>query len=154
MRSGDAGDYNDYRYEYDSGVWQVAQANSESDTEIYIANRGGELHVARVFIYLADVPGSNTQKFDSGVAVLPPHTFCLLTFRPGQHSGENFRMYWARAIANSRDLVVSMQVWRTKPGTEPRISDAYFAPGDFAMLELPANRPLEALPIGPVAPTD
>lgn len=149
MRSGDANDYNDYRYEYDSGVWTIDEANSQSDAQIYIANRSGELHVARVFIYLADVSGSITQKFDSGVAVLTPHTFCLLSYQPGQHSG--MRRYWTRAIASSRDLVMSMQVWRTN--NKPWISDAYFAPGDFAMLELPANRPLEALPIGPVKPT-
>ena len=89
VRSGDLGDYNDYRYEYDSGVGVMVQLHFESNTEIYIVNRGGKLAVARAFLYQAKASGTTTMKFDSGVAVLPPGVFCLLQHGPRQTHEED-----------------------------------------------------------------
>ena len=153
MQSGDPNDYNDYRYEYDSGVGVMAELNFESNTEIYIVNRGGDLGIARAFLYKAEQP-PNTLKFDSGVAVVPPGTFCLIEHGPRQNTAEDLGLYWARILTTSRNLVLSMRVWRTQVETEPPISDVYFAPNDFAVFELHPNPPFVMPPIGPRAPTD
>ena len=148
MHSGDPGDYNDYLYEYDSGVGSMFELDFESNTEIYVANRGSTLAVGRAFLYKAEEP-ENTLKFDSGVAVVPPGGFVLIQHGPRQNTEQDLGLYWARILTTTRNLVLSMRIWRTQVETEPPISDVYFAPNDFATYELPKTL---HLPIPPRRP--
>lgn len=148
MRSGDPGDYNDYLYEYDSGVGSMFQLNFESNTEIYVVNRGSAQAVGRAFLYKAEEP-ANTPKFDSGVAVVPGGGFVLIQHGPRQNTEADLGLYWARILATSPNLVLSMRIWRTEAENEPPISDVYFAPNDFARYELP---PAPHYPVPPISP--
>jgi len=131
-----------FRYEYVSGVGSVFELR-ESSVEIAVANRGGSAAVARAFL-----SQENVSKFDSGDATVAPGDVWFTGFVP--QSPEDLGPYWGRILTTSANLVPSMRIWRTQVENEPPISDVYFAPGDFAVFELP-YRPYPPIPpIGPV----
>jgi hypothetical protein len=129
-----------FRYEYVSGVGAVFELN-ESSVEINVANRGGTEGVFRAFL-----SQQNVTKFDSGDISVAPGHLSITAFVP--HSATDLGQYWGRIFTTSANLVPSMRIWRTQVENEPPISDVYFAPGDFAVFELPW-RPFPPPPIGP-----
>jgi hypothetical protein len=130
-----------FRYEYVSGVGSVFELR-ESSVEINVTNRGATKEVFRAFISLRKVT-----KFDSGNLSVAAGDLSTTGWGPPQ-SQADFGPYWARIFTTSANLVPSMRIWRTQVENEPPISDVYFAPGDFAVFELPW-RPFPPPPIGP-----
>jgi hypothetical protein len=130
-----------FRYEYVSGVGSVFELGS-SVVQINVANRGGTEGVARAFL-----SQQNATKFDSGDGTIAPGDLWLTEYEPG--SEWDLGQYWARIFTTSANLVPSMRIWRTQVENEPPISDVYFAPGDFAVFQLPF-RAFPPPPIGPV----
>jgi hypothetical protein len=131
-----------FRYEYVSGVGAVFELH-ESSVEIHVANRGGYEAIARAYLSM-----HNQTKFDSGDGTIAPGDVWFTAYVP--QDSEDLGPYWARIFTTSRNLVPSMRIWRTEAENEPPISDVYFAPGDFAVFELP-YRPFPPIPpIGPI----
>lgn len=130
-----------YRYEYVSGVGSVFELR-ESVVQINVVNRGGSDGVARA--YLSE---ENVTKFDSGEATIAPGHLWITEWEPSTPA--DLGQYWGRIFTTSRNLVPSMRIWRTQTENEPPVSDVYFAPGDFAVFELPF-RPFPPPPVGPV----
>ena len=131
-----------FRLEYVSGVGSVFELR-QSSVEIWITNRGGSEGVARAFL-----SKENVTKFDSGEATVAPGATWVTGFGPS--SPEDLGPYWARIFTTSANLVPSMRIWRTEVENTPPISDVYFAPGDFAVFELPFRVFPPPPPIGPV----
>jgi hypothetical protein len=131
-----------FRFEYVSGVGSVFELR-ESSVQINVANRGGTDAVAR-----AVVLDESVTKFDSGDATVAPGHVWFTGYSP--QTAADLGQFWARIFTTSPNLVPSMRIWRTQVENEPPISDVYFAPGDFAVFELPF-RPFPPLPpVGPV----
>jgi hypothetical protein len=131
-----------FRYEYVSGVGSVFELG-ESSVEIAVANRGGSDGVVRAYL-----SQRNTTKFDSGDATVAPGHLWFTAYVPT--GPEDLGPYWARIFTTSANLVPSMRVWRTQVENQPPISDVYFAPGDFAVFQLPFRPFPPPPPVGPV----
>ena len=129
-----------FRYEYVSGVGAVFELH-ESSIEIFVTNRGVAEGVFRAFI-----SQRNVTKFDSGDISVAAGGLSNTGFAPSDAA--DLGPYWARIFTTSANLVPSMRIWRTQVENEPPISDVYFAPGDFAVFELPW-RPFPPISIGP-----
>jgi hypothetical protein len=131
-----------FRYEYVSGVGAVFEVN-ESVVQINVVNRGATEGVFRAFL-----SQENVTKFDSGDISVGPGQLSITEFQP--HSPADLGQYWGRIFTTSADLVPSMRIWRTQVENEPPVSDVYFAPGDFAVFELPWRPwPFPPIPVGP-----
>lgn len=129
-----------FQYEYVSGVGAVFELR-DSFVEITIVNRGVTEEVFR-----ASLTQGNMTKFDSGDISVAPGNLSGTGFGP--QSAEDLGQYWGRIFTTSANLVPSMRIWRQQVENEPPISDVYFAPGDFAVFQLPRRH----FPPPPIVP--
>ena len=89
--------------------------------EYYIVNRGGDLGIARAFLYKAEQPPNalETSTAASRWSRPGPSPSCV---GPWQNTAEDLGLYWAPVLAASRDLVLALRVWRTR--VERRAADS------------------------------
>ena len=116
-----------------------------SSVWIYVTNRGRTEEVARVILNVEDNP--RNPMYDSGDKAIAPGGFWAFEFHPADTN--QLGLYWGRILTTSANLVSTMRILNPQFGDTPP-HEAYFAPGDFAVLTLPFRVVPPTPPIGPV----